>query len=105
MGRFVSASSAGMVFVMGGNNGDDALKTSEVFDPRLSAWVPLPELEEPRVDPALVATEGRFYVLGGHDGDQALCSAEVFDVASGVWCSFPSLAVARDKATAVFLNA
>merc|ERR1711879_1134062 len=102
--RFVSASFGGRVFVMGGNNGDEALTGCEVFDPALNSWVPLPAMAHPRVDPALVAVDGRFYVLGGHDGEQALYSAEIFDVASGVWCSFPPLAVARDKAMAVALQ-
>merc|ERR1712039_872322 len=102
--RFVAASFDARLFVMGGNNGDEALNSCEVFDPAIGAWVPLPVMDQPRVDPALLAVEGRFYVLGGHDGDQALYSAEVLDVASGVWCSFPSLGVARDKAAAVVLQ-
>ncbi|KHJ85026.1 kelch repeat protein, partial [Oesophagostomum dentatum] len=47
-GRFDSAVLNGMVYAVAGSNGNNDLKTAEVYNPKTDEWAPFPSLKKPR---------------------------------------------------------
>lgn len=80
----VAAVVNGIVYVMGGYDGDDYLDVVEAYDPRQDQWrtVPAP-MPTPRAYAAAGAVEGRIYVIGGATGglfgESIVDTVEVFD--------------------------
>jgi hypothetical protein len=56
----------GRVLVAGGQNGQDALATAEIFDPRTRTWSPTGSMHLPRTGgTALTLPDGRVLIAGG----------------------------------------
>ncbi|XP_030881867.1 kelch-like protein 33 isoform X3 [Leptonychotes weddellii] len=58
----------GLLYALGGRNGDVALNSVEAYNPELNVWRPAPALPAPRFAHAAAVLEGRLYVSGGCSG-------------------------------------
>ncbi|CAJ1452548.1 unnamed protein product [Effrenium voratum] len=72
-----------LIYVVGGSDGEEVLRSGEVFDVKLQRWEELPPMAYPRVGHTAFALKGRLYVLGGIDGKVPLDTFEVFDPKEG----------------------
>ncbi|XP_045865101.1 kelch-like protein 33 [Meles meles] len=58
----------GLLYALGGRNGDVALDSVEAYNPELNVWRPAPALPAPCFAHAAAVLEGRLYVSGGCSG-------------------------------------
>ena len=84
------------LYVLGGENGEGALSTVHVYDPRLDTWQSAPSMSTARRGAAAAVLSGRLHVVGGESGERwdentQLLSVEVYDVANGAWEPAPSM--------------
>ena len=80
----------GKIYVVGGHDGPNVLKSVEVFDPTLNNWEFTSDLSVARRNASFVIHNGLFYVLGGDDGNRNLSSVEIFSTQRNVWSLLPS---------------
>ena len=73
------------VYIAGGCQGQEALKTCEVYNPLTDEWQLMPSLKVPRMSASMVCHEGRLYVLGGVDIRSRVLSVETFDSEQNEW--------------------
>lgn len=110
------------LYVLGGYNGYERLRTVEVFDARTSTWtevrgcVPGLQLSDSRFQlPPLISKrsavcaapmndQNQVYVCGGFDGASSLSSVESFDPALNRWTIRPSMGSNRCAAAAAVLD-
>jgi N-acetylneuraminic acid mutarotase len=100
----------GNVYVMGGLDGDNELKSAEMYDTSAGQWRALPDMSVPRNGCAAACIEGNVYVMGGWDGDSRggnfnfLKSAETYDTSAGQWRALPDMSVPRQGCAAVCIE-
>lgn len=86
---FACGSLDGKIIVAGGHDDSkNALRTAEVYDPRLDVWEGLPDMEQERDECKAVAMDDKLMVISGYKTDsqgQFSRSAESFDFTRGVW--------------------
>ncbi|KAF5184992.1 Kelch-like protein diablo, partial [Thalictrum thalictroides] len=75
----------GVLYVVGGFDGKNYLKSAERFDPREASWSKLHSMNTSRGSHALTVFKGKLYALGGYDGSQYVPTVEVFDPLMGTW--------------------
>ena len=94
------------IYACGGFNGEEGLRSVEIYDPVLDVWELGPNMTEARSDAACVAFNNK-NVIGGYDadGDQIHSSVEIFNPATNEWSFGPSLQVPRAGAKAIAYNA
>src|SRR6185503_542286 len=107
-GHTATALTDGRVLVAGGWNGDEeALASTELFDPEAGSWTDVAPMTEARGNhTATLLPNGRVLVAGGKTGNLfggALASAELYDPDSGTWSATGSLLEARGGHTATLL--
>ena len=77
------------VYIAGGCQGQEALKTCEVYNPLTNEWQLMPSLKVPRMSASMVCHKGRLYVLGGvipsSDRLSRVLSVETFDSEQNEW--------------------
>ena len=93
------------IYACGGYNGQEELRSVEIYDPVLDVWELGPNMTEVRFDAACVAFNNKIYVIGGYDEDQIHTSVEIFNPATNEWSFGPSLQVPRAFAQAIVYNA
>ena len=99
----------GRVLVTGGRDGgDQALASTELFDPKTGRWQAGPALGERRVDhTATLLLDGRVLIAGGFDRldvrERSLATVEISDPARNRWMPAAPMAVARARHTATLL--
>ena len=103
---FSSATLMKKIYACGGYNGQERLRSVEIYDPVLDVWELGPNMTEVRSGAACVSFNNKIYVIGGiPDGDQILTSVEIFNPATNEWSFGPSLQVPRAGAKAIAYNA
>ena len=96
----------GRVLVTGGRDrGDQALASTELFDPKTGRWQAGAALDAARVDQtATLLLNGRVLVAGGFDRldarERSLATAEIFDPGRNRWTPAAPMAVTRARHTA-----
>ena len=94
-----AAVAGGKIYVSGGSDGANRLRSVEVYDPARSVWEAAPPMATARSCAAAAVVGGKIYVIGGVDGFSSyLRSVEVYDPARSVWEAAPSMATARSSA-------
>ncbi|MEO6795518.1 MAG: kelch repeat-containing protein [Candidatus Dormibacter sp.] len=99
----------GRVLVTGGRDrGDQALASTELFDPKTGRWQAGAALDAARVDQtATLLLNGRVLVAGGFDRldarERSLATAEIFDPGRNRWTPAAPMAVTRARHTATLL--
>ncbi|KAL0321804.1 UNVERIFIED_CONTAM: B2 protein [Sesamum calycinum] len=73
------------IYVAGGYDGKDYLRSVERFDLREHAWTRIGSMNTKRGCHSLVAFNEKIYALGGYDGDKMVSSIEVLDPRAGSW--------------------
>ena len=79
----------GKVYIAGGCQGQETLKTCEVYNPLTNEWQLMPSLRVSRMSASMVCHEGRLYVLGGGIPSSGrlsrVLSVEIFDSEENKW--------------------
>ena len=78
------------MFCIGGYDGNDTLRTGEVYDFETNQWTPIPPMFVARSNAGAAVHNKKIYIVGGWDG-VSLASAEVYDVVIGEWRRIESL--------------
>ena len=65
-------------------DGNDTLRTGEVYDFETNQWTPIPPMHVARSNAGAAVHNKKIYIVGGWDG-VSLASAEVYDVVIGEW--------------------
>ena len=87
-----------MVFVVGGNDGESALCSTEIYDPEAGAWVMGPLLSIPRANVGVATLGTKLFAVGGFSGHKFLNSLEYLDVSHrDEWCSYLPLKVTKSQ--------
>ena len=90
-----------------GGSGEEALSSTEIFDPEANKFTPGPEMARRRTDvTAVKISENRILVIGGsniEDGG-ALATTELLDLNTMRFASGPNMIMPRQGATAVALS-
>lgn len=96
----------GQVLIIGGSNGDSALKLTELFDPDSGASSDLRDMTTARIRPtATVLPNGKVLVVGGFDtNSQSLATAEIYNPSLETFNSTSAMAAARANHTATLLR-
>ncbi|KAL0401138.1 UNVERIFIED_CONTAM: B2 protein [Sesamum latifolium] len=85
----------GAIYVAGGYDGKDYLRSVERFDVREHAWTRIGSMNTKRGCHSLVAFQEKMYALGGYDGDKMVSSVEVFEPRVGSWMMEEPMQVAK----------
>ena len=68
------ASFQGKIWVAGGCNAWNAIRSVEIYDPVTNTWKEGPSLSTPRRGCGLAVHQGHLIVVGGSDGTHSLCT-------------------------------
>lgn len=88
----------GKLFVCGGYDRGECLKTVESYDQLTNRWTTLKPMKIPRGRFDIAVVEDKVYAIGGSDGSKELNTAEVLDSSTMVWKQLPNLPVVRSNA-------
>ncbi len=92
------------LLVAGGRNGQNLLKSVEVYDLSRNSWSSTRDMSVPRVGhSATTLPDGTVLVIGGRGNGGPLRTAEVYDPATGNWSPFPALTTAREGHSATVI--
>ncbi|OMO78064.1 Kelch repeat type 1 [Corchorus olitorius] len=85
--RFAPAAAEvnGTLYVAGGYNGKEYLKSIERLDPRGHSWEQLGSMSTKRGCHSMVVLNEKLYAIGGFDGTGMVSTVEVFDPRAGSW--------------------
>ena len=83
-----------LIYVVGGEDGDNIYNSVEVFDPiaklNNKQWIQTGSMITPRCNFGLVALDSTtLLALGGHIGADITSSIEMFNCQTGAWTTFP----------------
>ncbi len=94
------------LLVAGGRNGQNLLKSAEIYDLSTNSWSSTRDMSVPRADhSATTLPDGTVVIIGGRGGGGPLRTAEVYDPMTGNWSPFPALTTAREGHSAtVFVD-
>ncbi len=91
-----AASIDGKLYVVGGRDSREGLKSAEYFDPLVGMWQDLPDMTFARSECCAASIDGTLYVVGGADyTGRYIKSAERFDTSVGLWQVLPEMNVER----------
>lgn len=94
----------GIVYVVGGQSGDDHLPVVEAYDPATDQWTTRAPLPYPVGALSVVAMGGKLYAIGGVGGYEGTSDVEVYDPAADTWTVLPPMSNARFATGAAFVN-
>ena len=85
----------GLLYVVGGWDGQQRLRSGEVYNPDTRVWSPLPDMKTPRSNHSLAVVQGRLVVMGGYQGIETTKKVEVLDMSSNTWGEVGELSTGR----------
>jgi serine/threonine protein kinase len=104
LGHSAAALSDGRVLICGGK-GDSVLKSAEVYDGRVGAFLDTgPMTSRRQIHTATLMPGGLILVAGGWDGRRSLASAEVYEPISGQFHRIGAMSEPRESHTATLLH-
>ena len=98
--RLAAAEAGGLVYAIGGDDGDNILASVEEYDPETDTWSTVASLSTARQSPAAAEATGLVYAIGGDDGDDELTSVEEYDPETDTWSTVASLSTPRRRLAA-----
>ena len=101
----VSVAIGNKIFVLGGYDGRNRLRSCEVFDTETLDWSPIASMRCARDGHAAVVLDGDIIVSGGYDGRNYLSSCERYIVERNTWEPFLPMAQRRYQHTMSILTA
>ena len=102
-GALAVAELGGMLYAIGGYDGDGNTPAVEVYDPVHNSWTARAALPTPRDHLAAATVKERIYAIGGRlnrDYRRNLAVAEAYDASSNTWTRVADLPTARSGITA-----
>ncbi|XP_045210160.2 kelch-like protein 18 [Mercenaria mercenaria] len=94
----------GLLYAIGGYDGQDRLSTVEVFEQDTKRWKKVASMNCKRSALGATALNKRLYVLGGYDGVTSLRSVEVYDPETNVWTLLSNMLKHRSAAGITVLD-
>lgn len=82
------------IFICGGCDGENVLKSCEVYDTKLNKWQHIPPMKSFRMRHSAVVHAGKVYVFGGvsvNSGGIALKSVECYNPEENRWTKVPDM--------------
>ncbi|XP_045467411.1 influenza virus NS1A-binding protein homolog A-like isoform X2 [Harmonia axyridis] len=92
------------LFVCGGYDRTECLRTVEQYIPETNIWKQLPTMRESRGRFKIAVLNDKVYALGGSNGTTELASVEMLDLSIGKWVVMPPLPLARSNSGVCTLN-
>jgi len=81
----------GKLYACGGYDGNQFLRSVEMYDPNKDAWKLVAPMNVKRSRVALSANMGKLWAIGGYDGESNLSTVEVYDPESDTWTFVASM--------------
>lgn len=94
----------GLIYAIGGFNGQCRVRTVDLFDPKLNQWTQCASLEVKRSTLGACVLDGLIYAVGGFDGLLGLQTAEVYNPITRSWRFIAPMTTRRSSVAVVTLN-
>lgn len=94
----------GLIYAIGGFNGQLRVRTVDVFDPKIRQWTQCASLEARRSTLGACVLDGMVYAVGGFDGTIGLQSAEVYNPITRSWRFIAPMSTRRSSVAVAALN-
>ncbi|MGH0129213.1 UNVERIFIED_CONTAM: hypothetical protein FKN15_069719 [Acipenser sinensis] len=88
----------GLLYAIGGYDGQSRLSTVEVFNPETDIWTRVASMNSKRSAMGTVVVDGQIYVCGGYDGNASLSSVECYSPESDKWTIATPMSASRSAA-------
>ncbi|KAJ3596502.1 hypothetical protein NHX12_002909 [Muraenolepis orangiensis] len=88
----------GLLYAIGGFDGQSRLSTVEVYNPETDAWTRVSSLNSQRSAMGTVVIDGDIYVCGGYDGKSSLNSVECYSPETDRWTVVTEMSACRSAA-------
>ncbi|NXW96306.1 KLH18 protein, partial [Larus smithsonianus] len=75
----------GLLYAIGGYDGQLRLSTVEVYNPEMDSWSKVESMNSKRSAMGTVVLDGQIYVCGGYDGNSSLNSVESYSPETNKW--------------------
>ncbi|KAL8616818.1 hypothetical protein ACOMHN_017855 [Nucella lapillus] len=94
--RHVGVCSAnGMLYAVGGHDGNEHLNSGEMFNPKTNKWRPIAPMGTLRRGLALASLGGPIYAVGGLDDTTCFNTVERYDATTDMWTFVASMLTPR----------
>ena len=94
----------GRIYVVGGFDGEERLKSVECFTPGpVVTWHQVADMEIPRSNFAMSVVEGKILVCGGYSDGESDPRCEMYCPETNNWSVMPDLAVGRSDLASVMV--
>ncbi|XP_054156356.1 kelch-like protein 10 [Oppia nitens] len=90
----------GLVYVIGGTDGINILKSVQCFDTITKRWYDRQDMNEKRCYVSTVVVDGNIYAMGGHNGQHRIKSCEKYDPQTKVWTKIQDMNMSRSDGSA-----
>ncbi|KAJ8336922.1 hypothetical protein SKAU_G00381420 [Synaphobranchus kaupii] len=88
----------GLLYAIGGYDGQSRLSTVEVYNPETDTWTRVASMNSQRSAMGTVVVDGHIYVCGGYDGKSSLNSVECYSPESDRWAVVTEMSASRSAA-------
>ena len=88
------ATLGGLLYVIGGFDGNNYLCDVDVYDPQTNSWTSACPLNDQRSATSVAVMKGRIFAIGGFNG-QFLSSVEVYDPEINQWSYVCNMSIPR----------
>ncbi|CAK8689877.1 unnamed protein product [Clavelina lepadiformis] len=84
-------SARGLLYALGGYDGNANTNTAECYDPQNGKWEYIPPMKNCRSGLTAVVLKNEIYAIGGHDDSKRLSSVEKYNLDTKTWLDVPSM--------------
>ncbi|KAK5889691.1 hypothetical protein CesoFtcFv8_015672 [Champsocephalus esox] len=88
----------GLLYAIGGYDGQSRLSTVEVYNPETDSWTRVASMNSQRSAMGTVVVDGMIYVCGGYDGKSSLNSVERYSPETDRWTLVTEMSASRSAA-------
>ncbi|KTG05008.1 hypothetical protein cypCar_00014393 [Cyprinus carpio] len=88
----------GLLYAIGGYDGQSRLRTVEVYNPETDTWTKVASMNTQRSAMGTVVVDGHIYVCGGYDGKSSLNSVECYSPETDRWTLVTEMSASRSAA-------
>ncbi|XP_004449785.1 kelch-like protein 18 isoform X1 [Dasypus novemcinctus] len=88
----------GLLYAIGGYDGQLRLSTVEVYNPETDTWARVGSMNSKRSAMGTVVLDGQIYVCGGYDGNSSLNSVETYSPDTDKWTVVTPMSANRSAA-------
>uniref|UniRef100_UPI00398E7947 kelch-like protein 18 n=1 Tax=Pristiophorus japonicus TaxID=55135 RepID=UPI00398E7947 len=88
----------GLLYAIGGFDGQSRLSTVEVYNPEMDTWTKVASMNSKRSAMGTAVMDGHIYVCGGYDGFSSLNSVECYTPEADKWVSVTPMSACRSAA-------